>query len=505
MSKKLTTEEFVQRARKVHGDKYDYSKVEYKHSQEKVCIICPQHGEFWQLPNNHLRGKGCPLCKSGTKRTTEWFIEKARSIHGDKYDYSKVNYVDAFTKVCIICPIHGEFWQNPSNHIHKTHPRGCPKCNSGVKLSLAEFIEKARRIHGDKYNYSKVDYINASTKVCIICPKHGEFWQTPASHLAGARCPKCWEEMKGKALFSNTEEFVEKARKIHGNKYDYSKVEYERSNKKVCIICPIHGEFWQTPSHHLRGQGCPKCGNEEISNKRTKSTEQFIKEARVIHGDKYDYSKVDMNNRDEKGRICIICPTHGEFWQTPSNHLHGKGCELCVRYIHDTDTFIEKAKEVHGDKYDYSKVNYINQNTKVCIICPKHGEFWQLPNNHVRFGYGCPKCNISHLEREIENLLSDNNIEHEWQKHFDWLGKQSLDFYLPKYNVAIECQGRQHFEDVEIFSENLETIQNRDKLKKQLCDENGIKLFYYSNFGKDYPYEVFEDKKELLKEVKKIG
>jgi superfamily II DNA or RNA helicase len=189
MSRKLTTEEFIKRAKEVHGDKYDYSKVEYKSAKEKVCIICPLHGEFWQIPSNHLHGYGCPKC-SGKNRTTEDFIAEARKIHGDKYDYSKVEYVNTKTKVCIICPEHGEFWQNPCDHLIG---KGCPKCSGVNKSNTEEFVKKAKEIHGDKYDYSKVFYINNKTKVCIICTEHGEFWQTPINHLNGQGCPICCE------------------------------------------------------------------------------------------------------------------------------------------------------------------------------------------------------------------------------------------------------------------------------------------------------------------------
>ena len=187
--KKLTKEEFVLKAIEVHGNKYDYSKVEYVNARTKVCIICPIHGEFWQTPDNHIyKHKGCPICNGGIRLTTKSFIEKSNKVHNNKFDYSKVVYKNNRTNVYIICPEHGEFWQTPDNHLNGHH---CPKCNGGVSISQQEFIEKAKEIHGDKYNYSKVEYINSKTKVCIICPEHGEFWQTPSNHLAGKGCLKC--------------------------------------------------------------------------------------------------------------------------------------------------------------------------------------------------------------------------------------------------------------------------------------------------------------------------
>ena len=260
------TEEFIEKAKKVHGDKYDYSKVEYINSYTKVCIICPEHGEFWQSPKCHLIGRGCSLCSKNKKLTTETFIEKSRKVHGDKYDYSKTEYVNNHTKVCIICPEHGEFWQNPQSHMDG---HGCVKCYAKdcadrFSSTTKEFIEKAREVHGDKYDYSKVNYINSYTKVCIICPKHGEFWQEPKWHLKGGGCKECSLEHKSKTQSKGIDWFITKARDVHGDKYDYSKVNYINKETKVCIICPKHGEFWQSPKNHLDGYGCSICGSSHL-------------------------------------------------------------------------------------------------------------------------------------------------------------------------------------------------------------------------------------------------
>ena len=501
---KLNTSEFINKAREVHGDKYDYSTVNYVNSKTKVCIICPEHGEFWQTPNAHLRGDGCPKCGGTGKLNTNEFIKRSREIHGDKYDYSKINYVNSQTKVCIICPKHGEFWQTPSHHLKGI---GCPKC--GIELvrkshisSIEEFINKAREVHGNKYDYSKINYMNSRTKVCIICPEHGEFWQTPNDHLNGRGCPKCAGKIK-----LNTSEFINRAREVHGDKYDYSKVEYVNANTKVCIICPKHGEFWQTPSGHLSGKGCPKCANELRQRTLSSTLEGFIKKAREVHGDKYDYSKVKYVNSHTK--VCIICPEHGEFWQTPASHLSGKNCPKCgfetIRESNSstTEEFIKKAREVHGDKYDYSKVNYMDTHTKVCIICTEHGEFWQTPASHLK-GSGCPNCNSSKLESEIRLILNEQGIKYSYrERKIPWLKGLELDFYIPDKNIAIECQGIQHFNPIEYFGgeETFNYTIENDNAKRKLCEENGVRLLYYSNLGIEYPYKVFENKKELLKEI----
>jgi superfamily II DNA or RNA helicase len=188
MTNKFTNDDFIRSARKVHGDKYDYSKVVYKNNKTDVCIICPIHGEFYQTPNSHLKGRGCPICGGTKKSTKEDFIIKAKQVHGDKYDYSKVVYVNNQIKVCIICPIHGEFYQTPKTHLSGS---GCPKCSGNKKYTKEDFVQESSKVHGYKYDYSKVEYKNNKTDVCIICPIHGEFYQAPKNHLSGQGCPIC--------------------------------------------------------------------------------------------------------------------------------------------------------------------------------------------------------------------------------------------------------------------------------------------------------------------------
>ena len=513
MGKKLTKDEFIKKANKIHKDKYDYSKVDYVNSNTKVCIICPEHGEFWQAAGNHTQGQGCQKCGFEKNRksfslTTEDFIKKANEVHNGKYNYDKVEYKNANTKVCIICSEHdhGEFWQRPSQHLMG---QGCPKCaqivrNDSHRLSLHEFIKKANEIHNGKYNYSKVKYVNAMSKVCIICPKHGEFWQTASNHTQGNGCPKC----SGNYI-PTTEEWIVSVNEKHNGKYDYSKVKYVDAFTKVCIICPKHGEFWQQAYVHKQGFGCPKCANEANSERFRSSKEDFIKRANEVHCNKYDYSKVNYENNRTK--VCIICSKHGEFWQSPDTHIQGCGCPECGRVVRNdslrlslTD-FIKRANEVHGNKYYYQNVDYKGSKTKVCIICKDHGEFWQSPNGHLH-GYGCPKCNLSHLERSVMTYLDENGITYDYQKRFNWLGKQSLDFYLPDYKVGIECQGRQHFFPIDYFGgdKGFKNTLQRDKQKFNKCQKHGIKLLYYSDLGMEYPYEVFEDVDLLFKEIKNI-
>ena len=188
MTKKLTTEEFIEKAKRKHGDKYDYSRVVYKNSKKKVEVICPEHGSFWQIPNSHLLGKGCAKCSNNVRLTTDEFIYRSRVIHNNKYDYSKVSYFNSKKDIIIVCPEHGEFIQKPLIHLQG---KGCSKCARNNKFDTNYFIQRAIEIHGDFYDYSNVKYINNHSRVEIVCPEHGTFIQIAASHLNGHGCRKC--------------------------------------------------------------------------------------------------------------------------------------------------------------------------------------------------------------------------------------------------------------------------------------------------------------------------
>jgi len=320
MSKKLTTTKFIKKARLIHGERYDYSLVEYKNAITKIKILCKKHGEFLQTSNNHLCGKGCPKCasiKNGIKRrnTTESFIKIASTKHHNKYDYSKTNYIRCDNPVIIICPTHGKFKQNPSNHLNG---QGCKKCYyKNATKTTKEFIKKAKKIHKNKYDYSLTKYTKSNNKLIIICKKHGEFLKIPQSHLQGQGCPNCNNH------HITTEKFIKRCVKIHKNKYDYSKVNYTSYENKVIIICPKHGEFSQTPDSHIHKHGCPKCS----SSLRYSNTKIFSNKANIIHNNKYNYSKVKYKHSNKE--IIIICPKHSNFLQKPSHHLIGRGCPLC--------------------------------------------------------------------------------------------------------------------------------------------------------------------------------
>lgn len=363
------------------------------------------------------------------------------------------------------------------------------------KITTEEWIQKAYKIHGDKYNYNKVEYKSSKEKVCIICPEHGEFWQTANNHLNGQNCPKCALEMKSNNLTLTTEDFIKKASIVHNNYYDYSKVIYVRSDQKVIIICPEHGEFEQIPSSHLRGYNCPKCSKHHIP-----TTEEWIEEARKVHGNKYDYSKSDYIG--SSNLITIICPIHGEFQQIANNHLRGNGCLKCKNeYMSKSqrntiENFIEKANRVHDNKYDYSDTTYgKNNKEKVIINCLKHGKFLQTPHDHL-LGYGCPKCQLksqTKLYEKLKESFPNEEILFEVGRNIiPWIGLQRFDIYFPKYNIAVEYNGEQHYIEIDHFGGQLglsKTIE-RDELKRQKCKENNCSLF---EIRYDYSKQDYEN------------
>ncbi len=333
---RVTTEIFIERANSVHGDRYDYSKVEFTKCRDKVLIVCKEHGEFWQTPAAHMIGQGCFLCaaaenaKHKTKSTQE-FIEKANANHNNKYDYSLVDYKHSKQKVKIICPQHGIFEQKPNSHLDG---RGCVKCKEEFiadlkRMTTLQFIDKAKSVHGDTYNYDLVNYYQTEVPVTIVCNKHGEFEQTPHAHLSGRGCMLCRNENISIRCRSNTELFISKARKLHGDLFDYSLVDYKTTKDKVDIKCFKHGLFQQTPNAHLVGHGCPICCDENLTYLLRSSKEEFVEKAVKLHGEKYDYSEVEYHTSIVK--VIIKCKEHGAFLQRPVSHIVGQGCPSCAK------------------------------------------------------------------------------------------------------------------------------------------------------------------------------
>jgi hypothetical protein len=331
-----------------------------------------------------------------------------------------------------------------------------------------EFIIDAISVHGKKYNYDQVNYINSSEKIKIFCNEHNIVFNiSPKHHLNGQRCPEC------SSLKKNIVEFISQCIKKHSNKYNYSLVEYKNNKTIIKIICPKHGIFEQCAKDHLNGNGCNKC--------RSYTNSEFIEISNKIFNYKYDYSLVEYINN--KTLVKIMCPIHGLFNQLPLNHLKGKGCLSCSKIRYTTDTFILKCREVHGDDYNYDKVKFENIKSHIIINCKKHGDFSQVPNTHL-CGSGCPVCCSSKGEIKIKNYLESNSISYIKEYKFESCYnkyKLPFDFYLPDYNMCVEFDGRQHFMPVfgykiEDKLNNLNKTTVNDNIKNQFCIINNIKL-----------------------------
>jgi len=292
------------------------------------------------------------------------------------------------------------------------------------------------------------------------------------------------------------DEFIERAKLVHFDEdIDYSKVVYVNNRTKVLLIDSLYGEFWQTPSNHLRGHSHPMRRASKISNRKSLTTDEIIRRFKMKHQNEgLDYSKVDYRNMHTK--VCIIDPIYGEFWQEPAVHL--KGCGHPKRAIeknaersrYTNDKFKELCRMAHPD-YILDKVEYVASQEKVCVICPKHGEFYACPDALLQ-GKGCPKCgnHLSRFEDELYGILCDKlGTDNVIKGDKTVLDGMELDIYVPKLNIAIELNGlRWH-------CEKYKKDKNYHLSKTNRCNEKGVKLIH-----------IFEDewleKKEIV--IKKI-
>jgi len=428
------------------------------------------------------------------------FIEKVKNIHKNAdgtpfYDYSKVKYVKAIEKVIIICKKHGDFLQRPNDH----YRYGCPKCGIEKRTkceyidTIEQFVKQSNIVHNNKYDYSFSIFINLTTKLKINCPDHGVFEQQPNDHLSGMKCKVC----AGVLHRRTTNTFIRDATLLHGDTYDYSKTKYTTIYEAVIITCKIHGDFMQKPVHHLTNKGCHECGKIKNSEYFRSNTEEFIEKSIKIHGDKYDYSQVEYKTNMDK--INIICKVHGLFMQTPCGHLGGRGCNECgykriaLAKRGTLQTFIQKAKSIYGDKYDYSKVDYVNSNTYIIIICNEHGEFKKRPCNHISSQQGCPKCQIikQYSKMSIDWLQFCEKYYNISIQHAENYGEYSIpnsrykaDGYCKETNTIFEFHGSRWHGDPLLYKKNSTiffgtdygTLYENTIKKETFITDNGYKL-----------------------------
>jgi very-short-patch-repair endonuclease len=347
------------------------------------------------------------------------------------------------------------------------------------RLTTDEIIQKFKTIHGEKFDYSKTLYINGSTKVEIICNQHGSFFQLPFDHIKGCGCSSCSRTLTGIKKRSNTKDFIKNATKIHGNKFDYSESNYITSSQKVKIICKTHGTFSQTPAEHLSGRGCKLCKYENHSKQMMDDTNSFIEKAELIHGNRYDYSEVVYNGSLEK--VDIICLNHGIFQQLPSLHINNSvGCPKCKYEVlsklsrKTTDQFIIDANKIHDNKYDYSLTEYKTAKDHLDIICNLHGLFSQRACDHLHNSRGCPVCSASQSKPEkfLEDFFIAHNVKY-IKNDRTIIKPKELDFYLPDYKIAIEFDGTYFHSEI---SGGKDKNYHLNKTKE--CEKLGIRLIH---------------------------
>ena len=463
------------------------------------------------------------------RRTTESFIEEARAIHGGKFDYSKCEYTKAQSKITLICPVHGEFQQRASNHLQG---QGCKKCSTDEsRKSIEEFVSEGNEVHSSKYDYSLVKFTSIHQKVRIVCDVHGVFEQEVVKHLSGQGCKRC----KGREVWT-TDDFVTKAKEIHGDSFDYSQVEYIRNNQKVLITCnQCKSEFYQVPMSHLVGNGCAKCGH------KLRITESISRD-RVFHAHEGSIWFVDdFKGQSERTTFEHTC---GHRWKTtPSKVYGGTGCPKCDvenRTMSKTD-FESRMRTAHcGSIVPLGE--FVNTTTRMSFRCTKcDHEYETEPRNALRNGChrcakrrsqedfekileevsrgemtllskyttgrdlvevlhqrcgksrwvvasevikkaGCPYCKTSHGNRFIWNYLTDRDIEFESEQRFDTCKDKitlPFDFYIPDRKLLIEFDGKQHYEVVDYWGgeEGLNDRKRRDQIKDDWARDNNMNLF----------------------------
>lgn len=571
------TLDFIEKAKKIHGDRYDYNKVLYKNTTDKIEIICREHGSFMQSPSKHLQGKGCSRC-AGKNKTTKDFIQEAKAVHGEQFDYSKTEYKGKRKPVVYECKLHGIIdFQSPMDHLRSKH--GCPKCGGNIKKDTEQITKEFEIIHGTNFDYSKVQYKNNKTKVVIKCNLcNYEFFQTPSAHLSGKGCPKCIGRN-----FTRTE-MIEKMNQTHNFKYDYSNSFWKTKKDTIKIICPIHGEFLQKLDAHVSGKECSKCGKIKARKSRLANYthEDFMKDILKVHGNKYDYGGTRYISK--KSKISVICKIHGEFLIPAFSHLNGINCPLCVKeasvksrtmnpedffnkckvihdnkYIYERNSYKTMTKtiiyfcQIHGkktqqaqshlkgsgcnecaelerrntrrtnaeiafweqvkefgvsNKYDLSKFKYMGAFKKSIAICKKHGEF-KISADNLKRGKGCRKCRESIGEKIISEWLSFNKIEfidEAIANHYFGdslfvadIKRTKYDFLLPKEKMILEFDGEQHFTYADFKGKRTQksydewlTSLKRDDLKDELAHNSGYKVIRIPFWERDNIEDILD-------------
>jgi very-short-patch-repair endonuclease len=450
------TNEFIKIVEKIHVDNegnplYSYEKTKYITNILKVEIYCKKHKTYFlQSPKKHKSGQGCTPCGKSRaanllKSNTKDFIKKAVEAHHDEnglplFDYDEVEYQGCDVPVIIKCKKEGHrFEQTPTNH----YKNGCKFCSGCYKRDTEDFITRSKEIHKDEdgnslFDYSKVEYKTTEDKVELKCRKGHTFFQTPHHNLAGHGCDYCARGI----YILNTEQLIEESRKVHGDKYDYSKSIFTGMNNHITIKCNEHGEFSQVTINHVTyGRGCYDCAQIKNGIAARKPLEKFIEEANIVHNNKFNYSRVHETYEKGTSKVNIGCPICEQYFLIRvKDHLDGHQCKNC------------------------------KNKTQVILY------------NFLRNQYG-DNCFVP--EKIFEECKNKNYLP--------------FDFYSEEMNLVIELDGRQHFQEVNIFRETLEIRQKIDFKKMFFLQNKNISLIRI--FQEDIYENKYDWKNDIINNI----
>ena len=464
---KYSNKEWIKKAKKIHKNKYDYSKSKYTGSTKSITVICKIHGKFKLRSSHHLDGQGCKKCNIDKQRkSTLDFINDSEINHGKYYDYSLVNFNNIHEYVKIICPKHGLFKQRVVKH---QSGQGCKKCNKGEVWNTQDFIKKSKIVHKNKFDYSEVKYSSTISKVRIFCRKCKSFFkQTPGSHLQGNGCAKC------SGLIPITEEmFKEILRTTHNGKIILISNYINKKNKiKVKHTC---GNEWSTTPNHLirRNQGCKKCSiikrtmTDQIFKKRLKEEH----DGKIISLEKYKMSKIDIKVK------CLKCL---KVYKTQPRNVLRNGCHSCANRKSYKEFNKELRNASHGEIITLEK--YKSTRNRV-LVKHKCGYKWKaIPGDLIgKKAHGCPLCATSKGNKKIYHYLKNKKIQFITEKRFESCKYKiplPFDFYIPDKKILIEYDGEQHFIPIDFWGgkKGLNERITKDKIKDLWAKKNGMKL-----------------------------
>ncbi len=424
MAVAITQEIYIKNVNRDNPD-INTDKLVYINHRTKIDVSCKVCDHQWSVLPNSLVGRratGCPVCsinnrKSPKRITPEEWRRRCSDKHNGKYTCDLSNYINQDTPIEIICPTHGAFLKKPSTHLHYS---GCPPCgyvrSSDTRTGdTAQYITRVSKIHSGKYDYSKTIYTGSKFKLIVTCPVHGDFNIVASRHLRKAGCQFCSKELMGKSRTKGRLYFIEKACRVHGDKYDYTQAVYKDYKTKLRIVCPTHGVFEQTPSGHIAGSGCSECGSDQMKI----TQDVFFKRVTKLHpelilDDKTRYSRADK-------LVTVKCKTHGYFDRIASELMR----------------------------------------------VPRLG----------RVTIDCPKCESSAGELKLRQILT--TLGFQFISEYKFLGsKWRYDFYIPELGILIEYDGEQHYRPISFFGGDVgyETIRQRDKDKDNLAKQRNAKL-----------------------------